>query len=115
MMIPGMTLNSLPGQAMYAAQQPLQPLPPWLPPNVHNYINNGPSYGEGQPQGEQWGPVFSGRSRQEPPQPQAPQISDLQRLFYNSILRNAPTANSISGPLLRSIIQTGHLAGGEGI
>jgi hypothetical protein len=65
--------------------QPITPLP-GLPPAVQYSIRNKPSYEEYQPQ-------WSGRlDPGEPLQPIDPQFSDIQRLFYNRIMRNAPTS-----------------------
>jgi hypothetical protein len=87
---------------------PPAPLPSWVPANVQNYIRTRPSFGEGERQGMSWGGF-------EPPQPPAPQIADIQRLFNRGILQNAPTGNQISGPPLKKIIQGGYLAGGNEI
>ena len=64
------------------------PLPSWLPPNVQNYINQAPSYEEG----ERMSPFPSNMAGGEPYSP-TPQIDDIQRLFHGRVMQNAPTGS----------------------
>ena len=74
----------------YPAQPPLD-LPNWLPSNVQNYMRSNPSYAEGQKQP-------SGRVTDEPwGQTTDPQMADIQRLFREHIMKNAPTSNALGG------------------
>ena len=99
----GMTLNSIPPNA-YASMParpysptplspddfygpPPAPLPSWIPQNVQNYINQAPSYTEGQRQSAMPSSIAGG----EPYSP-TPQIGDLRRLFQQRITGNAPTS-----------------------
>jgi hypothetical protein len=73
---------------------PPAPLPSWLPQNVQNYINTQPSYGEGGVQAPQpYNRVYEADTQDAPSQPLNPQPDDIQRLFRNSITRNAPTGD----------------------
>ena len=73
--------------------------PAFAPPGYEEWQTQGPSMG--MPGGE-------------PSQP-TPQINDIQQLFNNSIMRNAPTSNPMGGQFLRDITLGGHLAGGNDI
>ena len=66
-------------------------------------------YQEWQPQGPP--PSIAGGE----PYQATPQINDIQQLFNNSIMRNAPTSNPMGGQFLRDITLGGHLAGGNDI
>ena len=86
------------------------PLPSWLPQNVQDYMNQTPSYAEGQ--------------RQRPPQDIAggepysptPQIGDIRRLFGNRITQNAPTGDehSIRAQQFRALMQLPGFSGFTG-
>jgi hypothetical protein len=80
--------------ALYGGpQQPPQPLPADLPPNVQDYIRNRPSYSESQAQntsGLTPGSITGG----EAPYVPNPQIDDLRRQFRGAITRNAPTSTA---------------------
>jgi hypothetical protein len=95
---------------MDALYGPGQSLPSWIPQNVQDYINQAPSFNEGQRQAMRPADIAGG----EPYTP-TPQIGDLQRLFQNRITRNAPTSNPIGGKFLRDVTLGGHLAGGNEI
>lgn len=114
---PGLTINSMPFRPT-SPQLPLPltpqsglPLPSWIPPNVQNYINQRPSFAEGQRQTMLPPPNITGGEPYSP----TPQIADIQRLFQRRALLNSPTSNPISGKFLRDITLGGHLAGGSEI
>ena len=74
--------------------QPPPPLPSWVPQNVQNYINQAPSYNEGERQS----PLPANIAGGEPYSP-TPQINDIRRLFQKRITQNAPTSDL---PAIRS-------------
>lgn len=74
--------------------QPPPPLPSWVPQNVQSYINQAPSYNEGERQL----PLPANIAGGEPYSP-TPQIGDIQRLFQKRITQNAPTSDL---PAIRS-------------
>ena len=73
---------------------PRPPLPAWLPQNVQSYINQAPSYSEGERQSPLPGDIAGGE-----PYSLTPQIGDIQRLFQKRITQNAPTSDL---PAIRS-------------
>ena len=77
-------------EALFGGGAPPAPLPSWIPQNVQNYINQAPSYGEGQAQG--WPSNIAGGEPYSP----TPQIDDIRRLFQKRITQNAPT-NDLPG------------------
>ena len=96
--------------ALYGGGTPPAPLPDWVPPNVQNYINTQPSYAEGQAQG--WQSNIAGGEPYSP----TPQIADIQRLFQNHIMRNAPTGDerSIRDQQFRSLMRLPGFSGFTG-
>jgi hypothetical protein len=90
------------------------PLPSWLPQNVQNYINQAPSYAEGQRQTQMPPSITRGGELYD----QTPQIADIQRLFRNRITQNAPTGLGFSSQQLKNLMQMpgfSGFAGGEEI
>ena len=92
--------------------QPPPPLPSWVPQNVQNYINQAPSYAEGQRQTLMPPSITRG---DEPYSP-TPQIDDIRRLFQGRITRNAPTGDerSIRAGQLRALMKLPGFSGFTG-
>ena len=125
----GMTLNSVPPNAyasmparpyspdetdpLYSlpAVPPPQPLPSWIPQNVQNYINQTPSYAEGQRQTIAPPSIAGG----EPYLP-TPQIDDIRNLFRNRITKNAPTSEdpAIHAEMFRQLMKMPGFSGFTG-
>jgi hypothetical protein len=86
------------------------PLPSWLPQNVQTYMNQTPSYAEGQRQAPSQD-IAGG----EPYSP-TPQIDDVRRLFRNRITRNAPTGDerSIRADQFRALMKLPGFSGFTG-
>jgi hypothetical protein len=86
------------------------PLPSWLPQNVQTYMNQTPSYAEGQRQG-----MLQDIAGGEPYSP-TPQIDDIRRLFQGRITRNAPTGDerSIRAGQFKALMQLPGFSGFTG-
>jgi hypothetical protein len=99
--------NALYGADLPSPMQPYAPLPSWVPPNVQNYINQAPSYNEGERQ-PPTPPIMLG------PISPTPQIDDIQRLFHNRIMQNAPTNQGFSAEQYRNLMKLPGFAGFAG-
>jgi hypothetical protein len=89
---------------------PPPPLPDWVPQNVQNYINNNPSYAEGQRQTLAPPSITRGGE----PYDQTPQIGDIQRLFQGRITRNAPVSGGFNSQQLKHLMQMPGFSGFAG-
>ena len=89
-----------------------EPLPSWIPPNVQNYINNAPSFAEGQRQTIMPPSITRGGE----PYSETPQIGDIQRLFQGRITQNAPTSDQpgIRADQFRALMQLPGFSGFTG-
>lgn len=122
---PGLTINSMPFRPTSMPPQPdlptpmsqqdynnaETPLPSWIPLSVQHYINQAPSFAEGQRQTTAPPPDITGGEPYSP----TPQIDDIRRLFARRQLLNSATPSPIGGKLLRDFILGGHLGGGNEI
>ena len=106
------TQNDIADALYGSGAAPPAPLPSWLPQNVQNYINNNPSYAEGQRQTLEPPSITRGGEPYSP----TPQLDDIRRLFQNRITRNAPTGDerSIRDQQLRALMKLPGFSGFTG-